>query len=529
MNYNLLYNISAVNMTYGDAHEFFLTPQCTAVFSVYHEQEHDLSMYNITDGWIIDNWFQEVNLVTNELLFEWKVSDHVNISDTYLTPNMSQQGGVDWNGMDYFHLNSIEKDHKGNFLISSRHMKALYYISGATSEILWTLGGKNNQFTDLSNGTATNFAWQHHARWTSDALDTLTLFDNRDSKFGYAADYISRGIILSLDIPAMTVKLVTEYRAPSNITAIREGSMQLIPESNGNVLLGWGNEPAFTEYTANGTIVWDVRFGPLGLDRDTADNYRALKVNWTGVPTWKPKIAAGPTNVSLLLPLAKPLHSGVNGSAPPAQDSAYFSWNGATDVAKWIILASSDNSSAVNATTDIWQEVQKSGFESNVFVGEAARYIRAVAVAGNASVLGVTDVLDMSSGNLTAMAFDAAAFEAQIAVETRRWGAAALVHLKDKWEMARANPHGSGVAGGLVLIAIVGLVAFLYVRRQRRSVGTWKVKSRKRSDTVDSKIEMGIRITVVDHDEEMRSSGENSSGYSEDGESSRYRDFEGYK
>jgi len=492
-NYDLVYNVSAIGHEYADAHEFFLTPHCTAVFTSYHHRAHNLSEFNITDGYIIDNSIQEVDLATNTLLFEWRASDHIPLSDTYLFPNMSQQGHSPGNAMDFFHMNSIEKDDAGNYLISARHTHALYYIDGRTGSILWALGGKRNDFTDLSNNTATNFAWQHHARWASPARTAITLFDNRDSKYEFAPDYLSRGVILTLDQTAKTVALTAEYRSPSNITAIREGSMQLLSDSAmpGNVLLGWGNEPAWTEYAANGTIVWDVRLGPLNLDRQSADNYRALKVNWTAAPQWSPKIAAGPAEADLLLPLAEKLENVDAGR----NDTAYFSWNGATDVETWVILASTDRPEL--GVGDVWKVVPKSGFESSVFVGGEARFVRALAVATNGSVVGVSDVLDMVDGKVTEIEFDVEAFER----ETRK-----------------IMTSETRALGALAIVLGVGALIVFYLRSRRVMRAYPQVSGRKRSDTLDSKMELAFTINVVDCDEENALAGKE--------EMERYRDDE---
>ena len=60
------------------------------------------------------------------------------------------------------HLNSVDKDEAGNFLISSRHTHAVYYVSGADGSTIWTMGGMNSSFA-MGNGT--NFSWQHDASW----------------------------------------------------------------------------------------------------------------------------------------------------------------------------------------------------------------------------------------------------------------------------------------------------------------------------------------------------------------------------
>ena len=59
-------------------------------------------------------------------------------------------------------LATVDKDAKGNYLISARHCHAVYYVDKDSGDILWTLNGMNSSFA-MGNGTT--FEWQHHARW----------------------------------------------------------------------------------------------------------------------------------------------------------------------------------------------------------------------------------------------------------------------------------------------------------------------------------------------------------------------------
>ena len=74
---------------------------------------------------------------------------------------------------DYFHINSIEPEANGNFLVSARNTHTLYEIDRKTKKILWRLGGKKS---DFKMGPGTNFEWQHDARRQADG--TITMFDN---------------------------------------------------------------------------------------------------------------------------------------------------------------------------------------------------------------------------------------------------------------------------------------------------------------------------------------------------------------
>src|SRR4051794_11853424 len=100
-------------------------------------------------------------------MFTWRSLDHIAPDECYVSPAVTSASQfVPW---DYFHINSAEKDSKGNFLISARHCHAVYYINGTSGDILWRRVGKNSKF---AMGNNTPFCFKHHARWQADN-DTL--------------------------------------------------------------------------------------------------------------------------------------------------------------------------------------------------------------------------------------------------------------------------------------------------------------------------------------------------------------------
>ncbi|KAJ9627262.1 hypothetical protein H2203_003724 [Taxawa tesnikishii (nom. ined.)] len=364
--YNVAYNLTAKNVSVqGDMHEFQLTDNGTALITVYEPVSWDLSAYNISNGWIVDSLFQEIDIATNDLIFSWRASDHFALNSSYAAPGST--GDAQDNPYDFYHINSVEKDDSGNYLISARHTHTISYVNGSTGDLIWVLGGKENQFEDQSNGDATNFAWQHDARWFNNTSNQLTLFDNG------AADWVStenatRGLRITLDYSAMTATLDQAYMSPDGILSASQGSVQ--PLANGNVLMGYGNNPAFTEYTPDGTVVWDVQFGIIG--NASVQSYRAYKQNWTAYPSWDPAIAA-------------------------RDGSVFVSWNGATEVKSWALLAGNESAGALNNGTALWKNVTKDGFETGVDVAGQARYVRAVALDNEGKVLGASDVTTRAS------------------------------------------------------------------------------------------------------------------------------------
>ncbi|THW82149.1 hypothetical protein D6D18_08505, partial [Aureobasidium pullulans] len=334
--------------------------------------------------------------------------------------------------------------------------------------VLWTLGGKRNQFEDLNDGYATDFSWQHHVRWVDEELTTISVFDDRNCRYIRSTDPISRGALITLDFDAMTASLKHNYRAPSHIESFRKGSMQVLPSSN--VLLGFGNQPAFTEYAPNGTVLWDAHMGPVmaGYDRETADNYRSLKVNWTGTPYWSPKIAAGPTLVN-----ATDLLDAADGSVKDwveaMNDTVYMSWNGAMELKRWMIFAAA-HPLELDSLGSLFATANKTGFETGVLVGRgenSTRFLRAVALDKDEKMMKATPILDMETGRTyehakdilmgdggswwsgeQAEQWDATILEAMAEVDS-------LERLRQEWDMHRSRSEKSEV----LLPAVLGLAA----------------------------------------------------------------------
>lgn len=323
--YNLAYNVTAhgIDDTLADMHELKVTENKTVIFTTYRNIPYDCSpVGGPQDAYLMDSGFQEVDIETSEVIFQWAASDHFNITDSYAPYN--ENYGVDPSrnsGFDFAHINSVDKTPEGNYLVSSRHLSLLALIDGHNGTPIWILGGKRNGFHDLSDGNATNFSWQHDARFNSDQ-SRITMFDNHGETSTFCTtDCRSRGLELSIDATNKTVRVVHEYYHPAKINSGAMGGLQ--PLANGNVLVGWGYNPSFVEYRPDGTPVMDVQRGRIG-EESLSDMfaYRVHKHDWTGRPGWPPSVAIGAPS----------------GSTFDAM--VYLSWNGATDVAKWAVVSS---------------------------------------------------------------------------------------------------------------------------------------------------------------------------------------------
>ena len=164
---------------------------------------------------------------------------------------------------DYFHVNSLDPDGEGNLIISGRNTWAAYNVdpSGRT---LWALGGKHSSFRI---GSAAKFAFQHAVRTAPDNQRTITLFDN-----GAGPPPIhpqSRGLTLQLDPATGTAKLLRATMHSPSLLADFEGNVQSL--GAGDQMLGWGQQPYFSEYGPDGQMVFEGRFV------DANSSYRAYR------------------------------------------------------------------------------------------------------------------------------------------------------------------------------------------------------------------------------------------------------------
>lgn len=433
-----MHRVGAANGLSADLHEFLITDQGTALMTMYEVVQYDIKDFpgfhddeeHSGPSYIWDCVFQEIDIETGELVYGWRASEHVNISSTYrgIGPGGSKRDPFDW-----FHMNSIEKDDLGNYLISSRYMHSISYVDGTTGDIIWTLGGKTNDFMDLSEGMATNFAWQHDARFlptdtfpnlysppeqrTGYTTRLLTLFDNaaEDQHYEYGLDY-SRGLLLEVTYPnektqamghAMrnvdlnkrgdtalieakiseingtnpdyTVRVVKSYVNPDKMHSSSQGSMQILSQGHGQdpkVFVGYGLNPVWTEFDADGTVLCDVHYGATtSYERGDIQSYRTYKFNWVGQPGRPPAVEISDDDAEV-----------------------YVSWNGATEVADWILQCSDKDTEEESSWEDAVR-VKKEGFETTITLPAdlgTSRYLRIIALDNNGRRLdhGVSAIID---------------------------------------------------------------------------------------------------------------------------------------
>jgi hypothetical protein len=262
--YNFTGTYKMKNGYYADSHDFILLENGHSFMIAYDRQL--IGMDTVIDGGnpdatVVGLVIQELDEDQN-LIFQWRSWDHFSIQDADETViDLTSQY------VDYVHGNSLDIDSDTSLLLSSRNLNEVTKIHRQTGEIIWRLGGKNNQFTFINDNRG--FALQHSAKKLEN--NNLILFDN--GKIGLA-DF-SRGVEYELDETNYTAHLVNEFYHDSSVFAIVSGHMQRL--SNGNTLISWGKnlgKYVSTEFGPDGTIANDL------YTDYSIQSYRVYKFEW---------------------------------------------------------------------------------------------------------------------------------------------------------------------------------------------------------------------------------------------------------
>jgi Arylsulfotransferase (ASST) len=346
--YQQLAVVRAGNGYQPDLHEFRITPDDTAVITVYDGIECNLSaLGGPADGAVADTLMQELDLKTGLVRYEWHSLDHVPLADSYVSP----RPGSLKEPFDFFHINAVDTMQDGDLLIDARNTWAAYDVDPRTGQVRWRLGGKHSSFK-LGPGAVT--AFQHDARQQPNG--NITFFDNGATPKIHPQ---SRVIEVALNMSAMTATLVRRDEHTPPLVAGSQGNMQAL--SDGDWMVGWGQAPYFSEYSPAGTLLFDAHL-PTSYE-----SYRTFRQAWTGQPSTPPAVA-----------LAR---SG-------GRTVVYASWNGATTVASWRVMEGS-----TRATLQPVASVPREGFETSIplrVAPLAGTYLSIEALSPSGAVLGVS-------------------------------------------------------------------------------------------------------------------------------------------
>lgn len=346
--YRHLRTIKAGDGLMADLHELNLTSRGTALITAFAQTTADLSAAGgARRGAVLAGHAQEIDLRTGKVLFDWSSLDHIGVGESYEPAPPSASSPY-----DYFHINSISETPDGQLLISAKNTWALYKVDRSSGAVLWRMNGKRS---DFSMGKGANFYWQHDSRMLDSTR--LTVFDDGSYPPEEAR---SRALLLAVDETARRVELTRAYVHPAGFLAANQGSVQVLPD--GRVFVGWGNQPYFSEFAPDGSLLLDGQFP------EDVRSYRAFSLEWNGLPDEAPRGAAR-TN-------------------PAGGTLVYASWNGATGVDSWQVLAGGRS----DALRPVGSQ-QPSGFETAIAVNSFARYFQVVALDASNRPMGRSAVV----------------------------------------------------------------------------------------------------------------------------------------
>jgi hypothetical protein len=342
--YQTVARVAGGNGLKADLHEFQIAGHDIAYITAYNPVRCDLAgIKGAADGAIVDTAIQEIDMRSGLVRWEWHSLDHVGASESEVEV---PRGSSPW---DYFHLNSIDPEPDGNLLISARSTWAGYQIEGGSGTILWRLGGNRSSF---KMGPGTEMAWQHDGRVLPDG--DVTFFDDGSNPPIHRQ---SRGVRIALDLKTHQARLASSYthRDPP-LLAPSQGNMQTL--ADGNAVVGYGGVPAISEFAPDGALLFDAH-QPLDMSF-----YRAFRFPWSARPLSPPAVLAGLNDTG-------------------EETIVHASWNGATGVSSWRVLAGRHAGSLTGQAT-----IPAGGFESSTTLPRKYAAIAVQALDSSGRVLG---------------------------------------------------------------------------------------------------------------------------------------------
>jgi len=345
--YQPIATVRAGNGYRADLHEIRITPEGTAWLDIFDPIEMNLAPeHGLSKGILTDSVIEEVDIKTGLVMWEWHALAHIPPGDSHNPPPRSQ-----W-PWDYVHINSVDPRGGEEVLLSSRNTWTIYDVDKRSGAILWRLGGDRSSF---SLGPGTHFYWQHDAEFQPGGL--ISVFDNGSDP---PKEKQSRGLLLDPNLATHKATLVKQFTNPTH-TLLASSQGDTLSLSAGDWLLGYGGLPNFTEFSSSGQVLLD---GSLGLN---VQDFRTYLDEWSAQAAGAPSLAA---------------------EAAGGAIKVAMSWNGATAVSSWRILAGSSEGSMSAVAT-----VPRNGFQTTATVSAAGPFVAAQALNAAGEVLGVSAAL----------------------------------------------------------------------------------------------------------------------------------------
>jgi hypothetical protein len=232
---------------YTDPHELLITVDDAGV-EHHHLLAYVQRPFSDTDG-TLASWHELLRQAPDGTVeFRWKSWSRFSAAyeDTAVTKS----------DVDVDHANAIAIDPSdGDYLVSFRSLSAVVKIDAQSGDVIWQLGGKQNQFTFVGDPLG-GFQGQHSVRVMPNG--NLMLYDNGQAHVPQE----SRAVEYKLDLAAKTATMVWQYRHTPAIFTNVTGSVERL--ANGNRLVAFAWAGVVDEVDRSGNVVWEASITKAG-------------------------------------------------------------------------------------------------------------------------------------------------------------------------------------------------------------------------------------------------------------------------
>lgn len=240
---------------YADEHDFIILGDKHYITYAIYNKEVTLPSGEVVNA--VHNVIQEQK--NGKVVFEWLGEDNLFLLESSFEKYLHYV----FRNPDYLHINSLYIDPKDdNLIASSAGGSFVMKINRKTADIMWILGGNNDQFNISKDLT---FLRQHDAKKLPD--DRLVLFDNQYScprqlmeKYSLSEDacVCKEARVLIFDLDEKNKKILSSEVIPLGLSTDFMGSVQYLDKNRW--LIGCGHSYAcFAKMTDNdGNILWKM-------------------------------------------------------------------------------------------------------------------------------------------------------------------------------------------------------------------------------------------------------------------------------
>lgn len=285
-----------------DAHDYEETPDGWALLTYPTDKQADLTSLGFGVGQVYaDSMIQEVRASDLTEAWQWRFSDHIAPTESTLPLVFPHSPAV-----DVYHVNAIDRQSDGDYVVTARHLDAVFRVDHASKDIEWVLGGDPNTPGRLCSAaslvTPPQSPTNKCLRIIGDPLNgpkgphdgrlegnMLTMMDNRTD------GRPSRAVGYRIDTDAMTATMMWQVLQRSGVSGGTLGSVRLA--GDGSVLVGWGApiQPMIDEFASDRvTRLLSISQSPFGY------SYRVVKYPKTDFDVNQLRSTAGGATVGPL-------------------------------------------------------------------------------------------------------------------------------------------------------------------------------------------------------------------------------------